>query len=232
MRADVKLSERSSLDLVGGFGEAIDQSAFAPRFRGYKGNLDLELVGGWRARRYPCRRHQLGRGRRRGAYGELAVFRTPEPLPPIGLDDRRVALKAVAGGSYRLPLGNGILTYAEYHYSGFGAANASKILPLLADPEFQERYLRGDTQILERPAIAVLAMYEASPEVALNGQWIQSPVDGSGVASPSLTLTLGDRLSILASFYISFGAPPEGLALASTYGVAADSGFLQVRLYF
>jgi hypothetical protein len=232
MRADFKLSERSSLDVVGAFGEAFDESALAARFRGYKGNLDLEVVGGWRARDFLAGVTSSAAVGDAELHGELAIFRTPESLPDAGLEERRSALKAVAGGSYRLPLGNGILMYAEYHYSGFGAANASEILPLLADPEFLKRYLRGDTQILERHAIAVLATYEASPEIAFNAQWIQSPVDGSGVASPSMTWTLGDRLSILASFYISYGAPPEGLALASTYGAAADSGFLQIRVYF
>jgi len=232
LRADVKLGDRSSLDLVGAFGETIDGSAFAARFRGYKGNVDVEVVGGWRARDVLAGVTSSAAVGDAELHGELAVFRAPEPLPAGGLDDGRVALKAVAGGSYMFTLGNGILVYAEYHYSGFGASSAAEIVPLLADPAFRERYLRGDTQILERHAVAVLASYEFTPEISLSGQWTQSPVDGSGVGAPSVTLTLSDRLSLVASFYFPWGDPPEGFLLASTYGGAATSAFFQARIYF
>jgi hypothetical protein len=42
----------------------------------------------------------------------------------------------------------------------------------------------------------------------------------------------GDRLSLLASLYLPYGAPPEGLTLVTAYGAAAISGFLQARIYF
>ena len=35
--------------------------------------------------------------------------------------------KAVVGSSYRLPVGTGVLVYAEYHYSGFGLHHASDV---------------------------------------------------------------------------------------------------------
>jgi hypothetical protein len=103
-----------------------------------------------------------------------------------------------------------------------------EILKLLTDPAFLERYVRGDTQILERHA---LATYELSPELTLNGQWIGSPVDGSGIVVPSATWTLSDRLSLLASAYFPYGAAPEGLTLQSVYSAAALSGLLQFRIY-
>jgi hypothetical protein len=80
-------------------------------------------------------------------------------------------------------------------------------------------------------ALAALATYETSPELTLNGQWIQSPIDGSGVVVPSATWTLSDRLSLLGSFCLPNGAAPEGLTLQSTYGAAAISGLLQIRIY-
>ncbi len=80
-------------------------------------------------------------------HGELALFHAPEALPAGGLgSEDRLALKAVLGGSYRIPVANGILLFVEYHYSGFGAPSASEILPLLSNPAFLERYLRGDTR--------------------------------------------------------------------------------------
>jgi hypothetical protein len=232
IRADFELTTRSSLDVVGAFGESLEESAFAARFRGYRGELDLELAGGYRARDAFFGITSSAAVGGAEIHGELALFHAPEALPTGGLgSEGRVALKVVLGGSYRIPVANGILLFVEYHYSGFGARSAEEILPLLSDPAFRERYIRGDTQILERHALAALATYEASPEFALNGQWIQSPVDGSGVVVPSATWTLSDRLSLLGSVYLPFGAAPQGLTLQSTYGAAPISGLLQIRIY-
>lgn len=232
VRADVKLTTRFSLDVVGAFGERTDESAFAARFRGYRGEQDVELVAGYRARDVFAGVTSSAALGGTEVHGELAYFLAPEALPAGGMgDEDRGALKAVLGGSYRIPFANGILLFVEYHYSGFGAPSASEILPLLSDPAFQERYLRGDMQILDRHALAALATYEFSPELAVNGQWIGSPVDGSGVIVPSATWTLSDRLSLLVSLYLPFGAAPEGLTLQSTYGAAATSGLLQFRIY-
>jgi hypothetical protein len=232
VRADFKITTRSSLDVVGAFGESLDESAFAARFRGYRGELDLEVAGGYRARDAFVGITSSSPVGGAEIHGELAFFRAPEALPAGGLgSEDRNALKAVLGGSYRIPVANGILLFVEYHYSGFGAPSAEEIVPLLADPAFLERYLRGDTQILVRHALAALATYEASPELTFNGQWIQSPVDGSGVLVPSVTWTLSDRLSLLGSVYLPYGAAPEGLTLMSAYGAAALSGLVQFRLY-
>jgi hypothetical protein len=156
------------------------------------------------------------------------AFRTPEPLPG---SQSRLLWKAVAGGSYRLPFGSGVLVFAEYHYSQFGASNPAEIIPLLSNSTFAARYARGDTQILGRHAIATTASYEQSPEVTLSSQWVQSPADGSGVVAPAVTLTLGDRVSVLLATYLPYGQPPTQYSLHSEYGSAARSGFLQLRLY-
>jgi hypothetical protein len=42
VRTDIKLTERSSIDLVGAFGSTLNDSAFAARVRGYAGTTDLE----------------------------------------------------------------------------------------------------------------------------------------------------------------------------------------------
>ncbi len=232
IRADVKLADRVSIDGVGAFGETTDESAFAARLRGYAGRADVEVVGGWRARDVFAGLTSSAAVGDAELHGELAVFRTPEPLPTAEAgDDDRTTVKAVVGGSYRFALGSGLLVFAEYHYSGFGAKRAEDILQLLQNPEFQERFLRGDTQILLRHAIAVLGGYEFTPELRLDGQWLQSPVDGSGLVTSSATITLGDKLSFLVSGYLPYGRPPEGPMLKSEYGVAARSLLLQIRIY-
>jgi len=229
VRADVKVSGRASVEVVGAFGESIDASAFAGRLRGYAGRADLELVAGRRSRDLFAGLTSSAAVGEAEIHAELALFRAPEPLPAT--PERRSALKAVVGGSYRLPLGNGVLLYAEYHYSGFGAPHAREILALLADPGFLRRYLRGDTQILGRHALGVLASLEVSPELALAGQWLQSPVDGSGLVAPSATVTLGDTVSLLAAVYLPYGRAPSGGTLRTEYGAASRSAFVQVRIH-
>ena len=235
VRADVKLADRVSLDMVSAFGEAIDSSVFAGRLRGYAGRLDVEVVGGWRARDVFAGATSSAVVGDAELHGELAVFRLPEALPPplgnAAEDDDPLVVKAVFGGSYQFALGHGLMTSAEYHYSGFGARQASDVLRLLADPAYRERYLRGDTQILLRHAVAVLGSYEVSPELALAGQWLQNPQDGSGVVSPSATFTIGDKLSVIVSAYVPYGAAPIGLTLRSEYGTTSRSLLLQLRIH-
>ena len=231
VRADVKLADRVSVDAVGAFGTDADHSIVAGRLRGYAGKADVEIVGGRRAR------DVFGGATTSAAVGdaevhaELAVFRTPAVPGSLNFASERSVVKAVAGASYRVPLGSGVLAYAEYHYSGFGASSAAGILPLLADPGFQERYARGDTQILGRHAIAVLASYELSPEVSWSAEWLQSPIDGSGVIVPSATLTFGDRVSMVLSGYVPYGRTPAGATLGSDFGASPLAAFVQLRLY-
>jgi hypothetical protein len=231
VRADIKLADSVSVDAVGAFGPDADHSAVAARLRGYAGKADVELVGGRRAR------DVFGGATTSAAVGEaevhaeLAVFRTPAVPGSMAFATERSVVKAVAGASYRVPLGSGVLVYAEYHYSGFGASSAAGILPLLADPAFQERYVRGDTQILERHAIAVLASYEQSPEVSWSAEALHSPIDGSGVIVPSATLTFGDRASMVFSGYLPYGRAPNGMTLQSQFGASPLAIFMQLRLY-
>ena len=226
VRADVKLTERSSLDLVGAFGPRLDRSAFAARARGYAGTIDVEVVGGRRA-------EDLFAGVTSSAavgdaelHGEAAAFRIPSGSA------HDIVWKAVIGGSYRFPIGSGILAYAEYHYSGFGAAHPEMIAAMLTTPSFLERFVRGDMQILSRHAIGVTGSYEASPEFTYSGQWLHNPGDGSGIAAPALTYTFNDAVSLLGTGYVPYGQPPVDGLLRSEYGAAGLSGLLQLRVYF
>ena len=229
VHVDVKLTERSSIDGVAAVGRSWNESAVAARARGYAGSIDVEVMAGRRGR-------DLFGGATTSAavgdaaiHGEVAMFATPSTAPGTGRD---AVWKAVAGGSYRFPVGSGVLTYAEYHYSGFGASEPAQILSMLATPAFQDRYLRGDTQILSRHAIAVTGSYEQSADLIWSAQWVLNPADRSGVAVPGFTFTLQDDILLDANAYIPYGRPPAGAQLRSEYGVAPVAAFLQLRLYF
>lgn len=229
VRADVKVGDRASLDVVGAFGQSLDASAIAGRLRGYAGKADLELAGGRRGRDIFAGMAASAAAGQAEVHCELALFRAPAALPGTG--GRRSAVKAVAGASYRFPVADGLLVYGEYHYSGFGARRPGDVAALLADPSFRERYLRGDTQILGRHALAAIGSLEVSPELALGVQWLQSPTDGSGLVAPSVTVTFGDAASLLAIGHVPFGRAPRAGVPASDYGAAPRSVLLQVRLY-
>lgn len=230
VRADVRLSGRISLDAVGAFGESIDASCFAARLRGYAGDVDAEVIAGWRARDALLGVTSSAAVGDAEVHGELAVFRTSDPLP-TGAGGGNWPVKAVAGGSYRLAVGKGLPVFLEYHYSGFGVRRPEEALPALADPAYLQRFLRGDTQILGRHALALLATYEATEELTAGGLLLVSPTDGSGIASPNAAIRLGDKVTIQATLYVPFGAPPVGTALRSFYGAAALSGFVQLAVY-
>jgi hypothetical protein len=226
IRADIKLSDRSSVDVVGAFGTAWNRSIAAARVRGFAGPVDLEVVGGRRAEDWFGGVTTSAAVGDAELHGELAAFDVPS-----GDEESTVVWKAVVGGSYRWPIGSGILSYAEYHYSGFGAPRAEDILVLAGTPRFSERYLRGDMQILSRHALALTASYEASPEFTYSTQWLLSPRDRSGIAVLGMTYTLNDDASLLGTGYLPYGRTPRGRTLRSEFGSASLSVLLQLRIY-
>lgn len=231
VRADVRLADRWSLDGVAAFGESIRGSAFLARLRGYAGEVDGELVLGWRARDLVAGLVSSAAVGDAEVHGEVAVYRTPDPVPGGLGAAARVVPKAVAGVSWRIPVGQGLPVFLEWHWSGFGVGNPADTVARLADPAFQERFLRGDTQILGRQAAALLASYETGPELTLSLLGLLSSRDASGVAAPGATLRLGDRVTVQVTLYLPWGARPVGLALRSDYGAMPLSAFVQAAVY-
>jgi hypothetical protein len=140
-------------------------------------------------------------------------------------------VSVVAGGSYRVAAGKGLPVFLEYHYSGFGLREPGEVLGALADPSYLARVVRGDSQILGQHAVALLASYEATEELSAGFLLLVSPSDGSGVVSPNATVRFGDRVTLQATLYVPFGAPPVGTDLRSFYGAVPLSGFVQLALY-
>jgi hypothetical protein len=233
VRADVRLGERASIDAAAALGRDADPDAsiFAARLRGYAGELDGELLVGRRGRDWVAGVASSAAVGDAEAHAELALFRTPEPsLDPL-LGDDRLVLKAVAGASYRFPLGSGLPVFVEYHYSGFGAARPGELPGLMTAPAFVARLARGDTQLASRHAVALLATYELNETASLQLLWLASPRDGSGVLSPSATLTLGDALSVQAVAYVPHGAGPSGGVPQSDLGATPLAVLVQVSVY-
>jgi hypothetical protein len=234
VRANVPLIDTVSLDAVAAIGESLGASSFVGRIRGYVGNVDGELIFGKRyedifyaaTASFPVYDAEV--------HGEIAFFNTPEAFPDggaFGKDD--LIAKAVLGGSYSLDAGGALLLIAEYHFSGFGVKKIEGAETRLDENEaFQERYVRGDTQILGRHACAVQASYGISVVTPLNVSWIFSPVDGSGVLTPAISWIFSDNVTLVANAYFPYGAKPKDGRIKSEYGGTPISGLVQIRFYY
>ncbi len=233
VRIERRISDTGSVELIGAFGYTWEQSALLARARGYLGDIDGEVMFGKR------REDTMFGGTVSAAVGdaevhaELAFFNTPERQPDGGVfhNDREVG-KLVVGGSYTFNIGNGLTMVNEYHYSGFGLKDIENVTMQLNQADFLERILRGDTQILGRQALAHQFSYPFT--MVLNGSFLilHSPLDGSGVASPSLTWDFSQSASVVGSVFVPWGHKPSRGRIKSEYGGTPLSLFLQLRCYY
>ena len=233
VRIERHISDTSSVELIGTFGETWEQSALLGRARGYLGDIDAELIFGKRAEDIMLGGTVSGTISDAEAHAELAFFNTPESQPDGGLsgNDHQVG-KLVLGSSYTFNIGNGLTLLGEYHYSGFGLKNIDDASFHLIDPDFRERLLRGDFQLLGREALASQILYPFNDELNGSVLVLQSPQDGSGVVSPSLIWDFSQNGSLLGSIFIPWGDEPSSGQIKSEYGSTPLSLFLQLRVYY
>lgn len=233
VRIERHLSDTSSAELIGVFSDRWDESAVLARVRGYVGRVDGELIVGKRAKDAVCAAVMSAAVGDAAVHAEIALFHTPERQIEGGLfGNDRLVLKSVLGGSYTFDVGNGLTVIGEYLYSGFGLDHVSDAQALFQNPESQKRYVRGDTQIMGRHALALQLTYPFSQ--AWNGSftWLQSPVDGSGLVSPALTWDFSRTGSLRLAAYVPWGEKSKGWQPASEYGLTPFSLFAQVSMYF
>jgi len=232
-RIEYRTGHTSSIELITVMGRGWDDSAALGRIRGYMGQVDGELLFGKRAR------DALLAGVISATLGdaevhmELAAFHTTEPQPDGGLfGNDRIVGKATLGGSYTFDVGNGITLLAEYHYSGFGVEDTSHAMRQLRDPRLQERLTRGDMQTLGRHAAAMSLTYPFNLDWSGTLLVLANPVDGSGLASPSVRCSFSDNVSCSLSGFWPWGDQPRNGRIRSEYGAAGKSVFLQLSAYF
>jgi len=232
VRAEYRISQTNYVEVLAAFAETWEKSALLGRLRGYMGNIDGSLIVGKRGEDTMLGVTTSAAVGDAEIHGELAIFDTPEPQPYGGwFGDDHLVGKAVAGSSYTFDIGKGLTLLGEYHYSGFGVKDASDAAARLRERIFRERFLRGDTQMLGRHAIAAQLSYPLSD--ILNGSFLilQSPVDGSGVVSPSIRWDLAEDMSLTASAFVPWGDEPSAGQLDSEYGATPMSFVLQLNIY-
>jgi hypothetical protein len=232
-RAEYQLTATSSAELIGVFGNSWGQSAVLGRLRGYVGDVDGSLILGKYTEDFLIGTVVSATVGDAEVHGELALFDTPDAQPDGTLwlgDD--VVTKAVLGSSYTFNIGNGLTALAEYHYSGFGVKDISDALVRLQDPDFLRRFLRGNTQILGRQALAGQLSYPFNNAITGTFLVLGSPTDGSGVLAPSLRLDLQDNVTLTGSCFVPWGREPKAGQLRSEYGATPASLFLQASIYY
>ena len=166
------------------------------------------------------------------AHGELALFGTDGQGVDGGLfGTRGVVAKGLVGGSYNIDFWRGIRVVLEYHYSGFGIENVGRSSAILFDPAFQARFLRGDSQLLGRHALALALSTDLADDLSAGVSTIVSPVDGSGIVATSFTWIASDILTLVLNATAPWGTPPQGGLPRSEWGSSPTTIFLQARLY-
>ncbi len=233
VRTEYRLSATSSVESIAAFGESWEQSAWLGHVRGYLGDIDGSLIVGKRAEDFMAGATFSAIVAEAEVHGELAVFDTPEAQPDGTLwGGDHTATKIVFGSSYTFDIGTGLTVLGEFHYSDFGVKEAEDIVSRLHDPDFRRRFLRGDTQILGRQAIATQFSYLFNESV--NGSFLvlTNPTDGSGVLSPSLRLDIDRNVTIITSAFVPWGAEPVLGRLRSEYGATSASLFVQAAVYY
>lgn len=215
--------------LVGG---ELDSWALLGRVRALVGDVDLMLSGGRRDRDAFgsfVASANLGDAE---IHGEVAVFATDG----IGIGDglfgsSSVVAKALLGSSYVFDVHRGLTLGLEYHYSGFGVENLSQSPELLFEPAWQERFLRGDSQLVGRHAIALALSAELSDALSASVGYIQSPVDGSGLISPTFIWDHSESVSLYLNMFVPWGGTTVDGIPTSEWGSVPISVLLQARFY-
>jgi len=232
-RTEYRLSTTSSVECIAAIGETWEQSAVLGRLRGYLGDVDGSLILGKRAEDFMVGGAFSAVVGEAEVHGEWAVFDTPEAQADGTVwGGTHLATKAVIGSSYTFDVGNGLTLLGEYHYSDFAVEDAEDAPLRLQDRDFQRRFLRGDTQILGRQAVAAQLSYPFSDTV--NGSFLAltNPTDGSGVISPSLRWDLDKNVTLIGNVFVTWGDEPSGGQFRSEYGATPTSLFLQAAVYY
>ena len=231
-RADIKISNTASIDMVTAWGPSLDQSALGVRLRGYAGPIDAELVFAKRATDYMYGVTSSAAIGDLEMHGEFAVFQTPDDVPSPGLfGNPSLVPKAVLGISNNFNIGTGLKVLLEYHYSGFGASDPKSLPSLLATPSYSERIQRGDTQILGRQVLAGQVAYTFNERWNGSFEVLQSLTDSSGVLLPSLSWDFSERMSLQGALFYGYGAAPEMGVPQSQFGGVPLTFILKMSFY-
>lgn len=231
IRAELRLDETSSGELMVVGARRAEELAFLGRLRGYAGQVDYELIGGKRVDAWlvgaTCSAALFGAELH--AEGVLHLVDPPWPLGGGWSGGRTVGVFAL-GGSYTLDLGTGLTLLAEVGRSGFGAEDPQALLRVLGDPRVVRWQQLGDAQFPGRWAAALVASYAPGLTTAASAAVLVDPQGPSALAAITVSWDVSEAIRLMGTGYLPFGAPPSTRDAGSFYGSAPASLLVQVRL--
>lgn len=238
IHAEIRIPELSAIsaDLIVAFDD-VSASGLASwsmlgRIRAIVGDVDGALILGQRAEDTMVGGVLSATVADAEVHGEFALFGTDGAGVDGGLAGTRgVVAKGLIGGSYMFDIHRGLRVVFEYHYSGFGVENVGRDPSILIDPAFGARFVRGDSQLLGRHALALVLSADLYDELSAAVSYLQSPTDGSGLIAPAFSWLASDTFSLLLSVFVPWGGGPVGGVPTSEWGSAPVTVFLQARLY-
>ena len=232
LRAEYRLTDTSSAEVIGVFGETWEQSALLGRVRGYIGNMDGELIAGKRALDRFVGTSLSATLLEAEVHAECMLFHTPEVIETETVfSNDHTALKAVLGASYTFDVGSGLSVLGEYQYNGFGVEDASQLNLRMLDQAFQRRILYGDMQTLGQDALALQCGYLLGDSVSMALLLLNNPGDHSGLAIPNLVWDINSSMRLLGSVYLPWGDPTNNGQIQSEYGGTPLSALIQLAAY-
>ena len=238
IHAELRIPELSviSADLYAIFGRidtaGLQSFSLIGRVRAIVGDLDAEVIAGSRDGEAMAGGSVSANVGDAEVHGEFALFGTHGRGVDGGfLGTRGVVAKGLLGGSYTIDVGRGVRVAAEYHHSGFGVDDVSRDASILFDPDFQRRFLRGDSQTLGRHTLALVLSSELTDDVSAAVAYLQGLTDGSGLVSTTFTWVSSDTLTLVLNAIVPWGAPLADGVPRSEYGGSPITVFLQARLY-
>lgn len=238
VHAEVRIPELTGLsaDVIAAFGDVTDGElaswALIGRIRAVVGDVDGEVILGRRGEDNVVGGALSATLGDAEVHGELAMFGTDGRGVDGGFfGTDAVVAKGLVGGSYMFDIHRGVRVVLEYHYSGFGVDNVGASAAVLADPSFQARILRGDSQILGRHALALVLSADLFDDFSAAVSYFQSPVDSSGAVTPSFTWNQSESITLVLNAVVPWGTPPEDGVPRSEWGGSPTSLFLQARFY-
>ncbi len=170
--------------------------------------------------------------------GAVGVHGDATLTVPANLEDETPFVRLTTGAFVR-PFDRSSVT-AEYYFQSLGADNAEDYLSFAQS----DRYARGELWVMGQHYFSLAWAQEMNALTSGTVAVIANCADLSALVSPSVSVSISDDVQLVAGGYVGIGErpsplglaefliDPNGLSVASEFGMMPGSGFVQLKSYF